>query len=125
MAYGRPLKGRSRRVPITVHASVETLDIIDDYVEAQNQQRESQYSRSDSGTSGHHNMKQLGIARRTRKKKAFKAYEKRRTKVTRGLEAIYNKNEANEPKQAKITSSKLSNEIKATNPVIMWFVAFL
>ena len=47
MAYGRPLKGRSRRVPITVHASVETLDIIDDYVEEQSQQRENQYSRSD------------------------------------------------------------------------------
>lgn len=63
MAYGRPLKGRSRRVPITVHASVETLDIIDDYVEAQNQQRESQYSRSDFwNEAAAMYMKQLGIA---------------------------------------------------------------
>ena len=63
MAYGRPLKGRSRRVPITVHASVETLDIIDDYVEAQNQQSESQYSRSDFwNEAAAMYMKQLGIA---------------------------------------------------------------
>lgn len=63
MAYGRPLKGRSRRVPITVHASVETLDIIDDYVEEQSQQRENQYSRSDFwNEAATMYMKRLGIA---------------------------------------------------------------
>ena len=39
MAYGRPMKGRTRRVPITVHASVGTLDIIDDYVESAKRNR--------------------------------------------------------------------------------------
>lgn len=61
--YGRPLKGNSRRVPITVHASVKTLDIIDTYVEEQNQQREGQYSRSDFwNEAATMYMKYLGIA---------------------------------------------------------------
>ena len=30
---GRPIKGKSRRVPITVHVSIDTLDKIDKYVE--------------------------------------------------------------------------------------------
>ena len=60
---GRPMKGRSRRVPITVHASVETLDIIDTYVEEQSQQQEGQYSRSDFwNEAATMYMKQLGIA---------------------------------------------------------------
>ena len=60
---GRPMKGRSRRVPITVHASVETLDIIDTYVEEQSQQQERQYSRSDFWNEAATTyMKQLGIA---------------------------------------------------------------
>ena len=63
MAYGRPLKGRSRRVPITIHASVETLDIIDTYVEEQSQQQERQYSRSDFwNEAATMYMKHLGIA---------------------------------------------------------------
>lgn len=57
------MKGRSRRVPITVHASVETLDIIDAYVEEQSQQQEAQYSRSDFwNEAATMYMKQLGIA---------------------------------------------------------------
>ena len=61
--YGRPLKGSSRRVPITVHASVKTLDIIDTYVEEQSQQREGQYSRSDFwNEAATMYMKYLGIA---------------------------------------------------------------
>lgn len=32
MAYGRKLKGTSRRVPITVHAPLDRLDAIDEYV---------------------------------------------------------------------------------------------
>jgi len=47
MPYGRPMKGKSRRVPITIHASVETLDIIDSYVEGRIKTQEGQYSRSD------------------------------------------------------------------------------
>ncbi len=35
MAYGRPMKGKFRRVPTTVHIPTGTLDIIDDYLEAQ------------------------------------------------------------------------------------------
>ena len=45
--YGRPLKGKTRRVPITVHAATGMLDIIDEYVEEKNQQQERAYSRSD------------------------------------------------------------------------------
>ena len=44
--YGRPLKGRTRRVPITVHTAIGILDIIDQYVEERNQEEKS-YSRSD------------------------------------------------------------------------------
>lgn len=35
MAYGRPMKGKFRRVPTTVHIPTGTLDIIDDYLEQQ------------------------------------------------------------------------------------------
>lgn len=35
MPYGRPMKGKYRRVPTTVHIPTGTLDIIDDYLEAQ------------------------------------------------------------------------------------------
>ena len=35
MAYGRPMKGKFRRVPTTVHIPTGTLDIIDDYLETQ------------------------------------------------------------------------------------------
>lgn len=45
--YGRPLKGKTRRVPITVHSSVGMLDIIDEYVEERDQQQDGAYSRSD------------------------------------------------------------------------------
>jgi hypothetical protein len=44
--YGRPLKGKTRRVPITVHTAIGILDIIDQYVEERNQEEKS-YSRSD------------------------------------------------------------------------------
>jgi len=45
--YGRPMKGKTRRVPITVHSSVGVLDIIDDYVEERDRRQEGAYSRSD------------------------------------------------------------------------------
>lgn len=35
MPYGRPMKGKYRRVPTTVHIPTGTLDIIDDYLEEQ------------------------------------------------------------------------------------------
>jgi hypothetical protein len=44
--YGRPLKGRTRRVPITVHTAIGILEIIDQYVE-ERAQEEKTYSRSD------------------------------------------------------------------------------
>ncbi len=44
---GRPLKGKTRRVPITIHAPTGKLDIIDEYVEKRNNQQEASYSRSD------------------------------------------------------------------------------
>lgn len=40
MAYGRKLKGTSRRVPITVHTPLDRLDAIDEYVEERRQQEE-------------------------------------------------------------------------------------
>lgn len=46
-AYGRKLKGTSRRVPITVHAPLDRLDMIDEYVEERRQQDGKAYSRSD------------------------------------------------------------------------------
>ena len=45
--YGRPLKGKSRRVPITVHSTIGVLVAIDDYVEERDSQEERAYSRSD------------------------------------------------------------------------------
>ena len=45
--YGRPMKGKSRRVPITVHSSVGLLDIIDELVEKRDQEENGAYSRSD------------------------------------------------------------------------------
>lgn len=45
--FGRPMKGRTRRVPITVYLASGMLDTIDDYVEKKNQQQEAAYSRSD------------------------------------------------------------------------------
>lgn len=47
MAYGRKLKGTSRRVPITVHTPLDRLDAIDEYVEERRQQEGKAYSRSD------------------------------------------------------------------------------
>lgn len=45
--YGRKLKGTSRRVPITVHAPLDRLDMIDEYVEERRQRDGKAYSRSD------------------------------------------------------------------------------
>lgn len=45
--YGRKFKGASRRVPITVHAPLDRLDMIDEYVEERRQQDGKAYSRSD------------------------------------------------------------------------------
>lgn len=47
MAYGRPMKGGSRRTPITVHAPGNIIDIIDAHVEEYAEQNEIVYSRSD------------------------------------------------------------------------------
>lgn len=47
MAYGRPLKGSTRRTPITVHASIGMLDIIDQYVSSHAAETGTSYSRSD------------------------------------------------------------------------------
>lgn len=45
--YGRKFKGASRRVPITVHAPLDRLDAIDEYVEERRRQEGKAYSRSD------------------------------------------------------------------------------
>ncbi len=47
MAYGRKLKGATRRVPITVHAPLDRLDQIDSYVEERSREDGKAYSRSD------------------------------------------------------------------------------
>ena len=47
MAYGRKLKGATRRVPITVHAPLDRLEQIDAYVEERSETDGKAYSRSD------------------------------------------------------------------------------
>ncbi len=47
MPYGRPMKGKYRRVPATVHIPTGTLDIIDEYLEERNAQDGTKITRSD------------------------------------------------------------------------------
>ena len=47
MAYGRPMKNGTRRVPITLHIPLGMLEIIDDYVANYAQTSGTAYSRSD------------------------------------------------------------------------------
>ncbi len=47
MPYGRPMKGKYRRVPATVHIPTGTLDIIDNYLEERNAQDGTKITRSD------------------------------------------------------------------------------
>ena len=47
MAYGRPMKGGSRRTPIIVHAPNNIIDLIDAHVEEYAAETETAYSRSD------------------------------------------------------------------------------
>ena len=44
---GRPLKSKTRRVPIMIHAPTGKIDTIDEYVQERNDQQEASYSRSD------------------------------------------------------------------------------
>ena len=46
MSYGRPLKGKERRFPITIHTTQQMLDHIDAYVDDRASKGEA-YSRSD------------------------------------------------------------------------------
>jgi len=47
VTLGRPLKGGSRRTPITIHAPYKIIEIIDDYVAACAEKTGIAYSRSD------------------------------------------------------------------------------
>ena len=47
MALGRPLKGGSRRTPITVHAPYKIIEIVDDYVSGIAEEKGISYTRSD------------------------------------------------------------------------------
>ncbi len=47
MRSGRPLKGKSRRIPITIHASIDMIDAIDEYVSKRAKNSGRVYSRSD------------------------------------------------------------------------------
>lgn len=47
MPYGRPMKGKFRRVPATVHIPTGVLDIIDEYLEERNAQDGTKITRSD------------------------------------------------------------------------------
>lgn len=47
MPYGRPMKGKFRRVPATVHIPTGVLDIIDDYLEERNAKDGTKITRSD------------------------------------------------------------------------------
>lgn len=62
MPYGRPLKGKSRRVSVTIHSPVGLLDIIDNYVEERDSQEERAYTRSDFfGEAALLYLRQLGL----------------------------------------------------------------
>ena len=45
--YGRPMKGKTRRTPVTIQVAVGLLDIIDEYVEERDAREIAAYSRSD------------------------------------------------------------------------------
>ena len=47
MAYGRPMKNKTRRVPVTVHIPVGMLELIDRYVDECAETSGTAYSRSD------------------------------------------------------------------------------
>lgn len=47
MAYGRPMKNGTRRVPVTLHIPIGMLETIDDYVADYAQTSGTAYSRSD------------------------------------------------------------------------------
>ena len=62
MPYGRPLKGKSRRVSVTIHSPVGLLDIIDNYVEERDSQEKRAYTRSDFfGEAALLYLRQLGL----------------------------------------------------------------
>jgi len=46
MSYGRPLKGNSRRIPVSLHVPLDMLDAIDAYVK-ERRETEGVYSRSE------------------------------------------------------------------------------
>ncbi|MEA4832431.1 hypothetical protein SDC9_159680 [bioreactor metagenome] len=47
MTYGRPMKGATRRIPITIHTTTGMIDTIDAYVDEQRREGHRAYSRSD------------------------------------------------------------------------------
>ena len=47
MPYGRPMKGKFRRVPATVHIPTGVLDIIDTFLEESNERDGTKVTRSD------------------------------------------------------------------------------
>lgn len=62
MPYGRPIKGKSRRVPTTVYIPTGTLDIIDDYLEERNAKDGTKITRSDFIVEAiNARMKELGL----------------------------------------------------------------
>ena len=62
MPHGRPLKGKSRRVSVTIHSPVGLLDIIDNYVEERDSQEKRAYTRSDFfGEAALLYLRQLGL----------------------------------------------------------------
>lgn len=47
MPYGRPMKGKTRRIPITIHTTEPMLTAIDKYVADRDRQEDRAYTRSD------------------------------------------------------------------------------
>ena len=45
--HGRPMKGKSRRIPLTVNAPLALVDAIDEYVAERDAMEDGSYSRSD------------------------------------------------------------------------------
>lgn len=60
MPYGRPMKGKYRRVPTTVHIPTGTLDIIDDYIEEHGDGKMSRSDFINEAIDAH--LKMLGLA---------------------------------------------------------------
>lgn len=58
---GRPMKGKTRRIPYTIHINEETVTAIDAYADERSREEGKAYSRSDFlNTAAENLLRQLG-----------------------------------------------------------------